>query len=105
MSEQDLIAGRKWAEEVLADLDTEPEDFRFAFLRRMKAEFKVKDLDPGAMTDEQAMKFGRQVISFGTYRDQRYDDAPLSYLEWLADQNSELRRYIKSRRIKEEQRA
>lgn len=104
MGDADLIAGRKWAEEVLASLATESEDFRFAFMRRMKAEFTAKEIDPGAMTDVQAMTFGRQVINFGTYRDQRYDDAPLDYLEWLADCNAELRRYIKSRRIREEQR-
>lgn len=102
MADQDLIAGRKWAEEVLENLTAESEDFRFAFLRHMKSVFTTKEIDPGAMTDEQSRRFGRNVLNFGVHRDKTYDECPLDYLEWLCDQNAELRRYIKSRRIQEE---
>jgi len=54
------------------------------------------------MPDQQAKAFGSQVIFFGKYSGGTYDDCPLDYLEWLADQNAALVRYLKSRRIQEE---
>jgi hypothetical protein len=97
------ILGRKWAEEVLADNATASEPFRFGFRRRMLAEFKAQEIDRGAMTDEQSREFGAMVIPFGKYAGSRYDEVPLDYLEWLADQNSKLVRYVRSRRVQEEQ--
>lgn len=55
------------------------------------------------MRDDEARKFGRTVVNFGLHRDKCYDDVPLEYLEWLADRNIEILRYIRSRRIRAEQ--
>lgn len=54
------------------------------------------------MGDDEARKFGRSAVNFGVHRDKCYDDVPLEYLEWLADRNIEVLRYIRSRRIKAE---
>lgn len=54
------------------------------------------------LSDEDARAFGHRLLGFGQYRDYRYDDVPLGYLEWLADQNIQLVRYIRSRRVQGE---
>ncbi len=54
------------------------------------------------MTDEESKQFGHTLVSFGKHQGCHYDDVPLDYLEWLADRNVEVLRYIKSRRIKKE---
>ena len=54
------------------------------------------------LSDEAARTFGRRIIGFGKYACSRYDDAPMDYLEWLADQNVQLIRYIRSRRVQAE---
>lgn len=100
---QDRIDGRRWAEELLADVHLARPAFQQGFMRRMLAEFKANEIDRRAMTDEQAREFGAVLIQFGKHSGLRYDDAPLDYLEWLADQNSVLARYVRSRRIREEQ--
>lgn len=63
---------------------------------------KIEPVRP--MSDDDARMFGRSVVSFGVHRDKCYDDVPLEYLEWLADRNTEILRYIRSRRIRAEQR-
>lgn len=56
------------------------------------------------MTELEARTFGRQRIDFGKYEDERIDDIPMDYLRWLADAKDEfreeLRRYLRSRRLK-----
>lgn len=54
------------------------------------------------MDDSEARGFGRRTLGFGVHRDKRYDEVPLEYLEWLADQNLALRRYLASRRVQRE---
>lgn len=99
------IAGRKWAEEVLADLPIDKtEEYQYGFMDRMKRCFAVKELDPQAMTDEEAREFGRQTLGFGAHAGKTYDDCPLAYLEWLTDTKNALDRYLRSRRIYEERR-
>lgn len=100
---QERIDGRKWAEEVLGDLPTDKQDpFRQGFMDRMQRCFQVTEFDPGAMTDAQSQAFGRRVLNVGCHRDKTYDECPLDYIEWLAEQNAELTRYLRSRRIREE---
>lgn len=55
------------------------------------------------MDDDDARRFGRKTLCFGIHRDKRYDEVPLDYLEWLADQNLALSRYLASRRVQREQ--
>ena len=59
------------------------------------------------MTDVESREFGTEQIPFGKFRGTPYDSVPLEYLEWLADESlvmaQNLRRYLKSRRIKGEQ--
>jgi hypothetical protein len=54
------------------------------------------------LSDEAARKFGRRTLGFGIHRDKRYDEVPLDYLEWLADQHTDLVRYIRSQRVQRE---
>jgi hypothetical protein len=68
---------------------------KFAPLKEKQQQFRP-------MTDDEAKRFGRSVVNFGVHRDKCYDDVPLDYLEWLADRNVEVLRYIKSRRIRAE---
>lgn len=101
--ERDRIAGREWAEAVLEDLADHTADFLVGFRRRMLAEYKAAEVDRTAMSDDEARRFGGQIITFGVHQSKRYDDVPLDYLEWLADQNAALVRYVRSRRVKAEQ--
>jgi hypothetical protein len=102
-SDRDRIAGREWAEAVLDDLADHTADFLVGFRRRMLAEYRAAEVDRTAMSDDAARRFGDQIITFGVHQGQRYDDVPLEYLEWLADQNAALVRYVRSRRVKAEQ--
>jgi hypothetical protein len=52
------------------------------------------DLSP--MSEAEVVAFGSKVITFGQYAGARYNDVPVDYLEWLADQNSILTKYLRS---------
>ena len=99
----DRIAGRKWAEEVLAEDMTDA--FRAGFLGRIQKCFAVREIDPKAMSDKEARKFGRRIIGFRPHRGKTYDECPLDYLDWLAGKNLDLVAYLRSRRIREEREA
>jgi len=102
-SDQDRIAGRKWAEETLAGIADESADYREGFWREIgRHQPKPSPLKLGLMSDEQAREFGRRTIGFGTHGTKRYDDAPLEYLKWLAEANVDLARYVGSRRVQAE---
>jgi len=97
------IEGRKWAEEVLGDLPADEQDpFRRGFMDRIKRCFNVAELDSRAMSNRESCDFGRQVITFGQHIGKIYDEVPLDYLDWLAEQNAKLVRYVRSRRIRDE---
>jgi hypothetical protein len=102
------IAMRKAAEELVKYATTEyGRDERFwEVVRNHAVTFAPMPPSPPAtiepLSDEAARAFGRQVINFGQYAHQRYDDVPLGYLEWLADRNIQLVRYIRSRRVQSE---
>lgn len=96
------IDGRKWAEAVIQDLDNNSTEFQAAFWRALGKHLAPTDLDPKAMTDEEAKEFGQQTISFGKHNGETYDNIPIDYLEWLADRNLPLTRYLRSRRIRDE---
>lgn len=97
--DQERIAGRQWADSVIDDLAAEHPEYRVGFWRRVKAELKPTDIDPRAMTDEEAREYGKCLVGFGKYHDKRIDDVPLDYWEWLADANAKVQRYLRSRRI------
>lgn len=59
----------------------------------------------GRMTDDEARKFGDRTVGFGKHADDRWDDVPLDYLEWLAESQREkldILRYYESRRVQAE---
>jgi len=106
-ADRDRIDGREFAEEVLRDV--EGTNFSSAFLSgfwrevRCRAKMRRADVPANAgMSNERSKVFGRRTIEFGKYSGKRYDDVPLEYLEWLADQGAELLSYLRSRRIKDE---
>lgn len=102
---QERIDGRKWAEEVLEEVYKHSDAFQLGFLRYMKNQFggkEVRVVGPRPFSDAKAREFGHHVIPFGKHAGSRYDEVPLDYLEWLVDQNTELARYLMSRRIKDE---
>ena len=101
--DQDRIEGRKWAEAVISGLVADTADYREGFWREVRRHQPRPDpLKLGLMADEQAREFGRRTMCFGMHVGKRYDEAPLAYLEWLADQNAELARYVGSRRVQAE---
>ena len=103
-ADRDRIAGREWAEEVMREVNDEvnTDDFRRGFWREVKSFQRVVETNKSetALSDERSREFGKRMVEFGKFRGQRYDDVPLDYLEWLADQGVVLRRYLESRRIK-----
>jgi len=102
-ADQDRIDGRKWADEVLTDLAAKSGDYQMGFWREIRRRQPTPDpLKAGLMTDDQSREFGRRTMYFGMHLGKRYDEAPLDYLEWLADQNVELARYVGSRRVQAE---
>ncbi len=105
-ADKDRIDGRVFAEEVFRDVEETnfSDDFRMGFWREVRRLSKVKarQSDKTAMSDERSWEFGCRIVEFGKFRGKRYDDVPLDYLEWLADQGAELQSYLKSRRVKAE---
>ena len=103
-ADRDRIAGRRWAEEVLHEVEDEgnSDAFRAGFWREIRRRVKLRKPSKTVMSDRKSREFGRRVVEFGKFRGQRYDDVPLDYLEWLADQGTELQAYLESRRVKEE---
>ena len=57
-----------------------------------------------AMNQQESREFGQEVIPFGKHQGIRVDEIPLDYLEWYADLDfvDKARRYLRSRRIREE---
>ena len=97
------IAGREWAEEVLAALpDDEISRYRRGFMDCVKRYFTVQEIDPRAMTDKESRTFGQMQMGFGSHSALTYDECPMDYLEWLEEANRNLSRYLRSRRIRAE---
>ena len=101
-ADKDRVEGRKWAEDVLAAMGDTTPAYRLGFWRRMKRELHPQEIDSKAMTDREARTFGRSIVEFGKHRGLRVDDVPLEYWEWLADENSKVQRYLRSKRITRE---
>ena len=104
-ADQDRIDSRELAEDHVADLARMSEEFRHGWWRRIKRELPVQEIDPKAMTDEEAKEFGCRFIEFGQHAGKQYDAVPLDYLEWLVDTKVTLQRYLRNRRIAAERRA
>lgn len=108
MTVEHNIAMRKAAEAVVeliaAEYDDDPRFWQVvrdhALKRAPMPPSPPATVEP--LSDEAARTFGRQVINFGQYAHQRYDDVPIRYLEWLADRNIQLVRYVRSRRVQSE---
>ena len=99
-ADTDRIGGREWAEDVLAELTDASDAFLLGFWRRLKRELPTQEIDPSAMTDEEAGEFGKSVVNFGKkYLGWRVHDVPLEHWEWLADANGNIQRYLRNRRI------
>jgi hypothetical protein len=104
---RERIEGHRWAEEVLSDVGEHgsvvfTEGFWREVAKHMPERFKIVVRTARPMTDEESRRFGGDRLKFGKYFNERYDEVPLDYLEWLVERNEELRRYLTSRRIKEE---
>jgi hypothetical protein len=55
------------------------------------------------LSDLEGKRFGRQLITFGTWKDCSYEHVYLQdadYLDWLADRGMELLRWLKWRKAK-----
>lgn len=103
MSDQQRIAGRQWAEDVLLSLDGTSPDYRLGFRRRMKAWLAEQDPPmPRTMRDEEARVFGNLIVEFGKYAGKRVDDVPLEYWDWCLQENEKVRNYVASRRVQAE---
>ena len=61
---------------------------------------------PKSMTDEESRAYGQTLMPLGQYKGKPIDTVPLQYLDWLCREQesfySELRRYLKSRRVRTE---
>jgi len=63
-----------------------------------------EELRKSTMGMQEAREFGRVEIEFGRYEGQCIDEVPMRWLEWYASQDfvDKVRRYLRSRRIQEE---
>lgn len=109
MSDKTRIEGHRWAEEVVANVSEHDDaDFRLGFWREI-----AKQLPPAhrpraqttlrPMSDQESRAFGNRRITYGEFAGQRYDDVPMERLDWYVVQSEELRRYVASRRVREEE--
>jgi len=102
------IAAR-YAAEVIASLADEEEKIHGRLLwvqlhNICCAHVPCKKQQEEIMTEQQARRFGMELIPFGEFAGSQVDDIPLERLQWYADQRfvDKLRLYLKSRRIIDE---
>ncbi len=103
--------------EATADLVTQeshnlPEEGRERFWEVLAKELKghlpdqKRNFNFEPMTDREARLFGEEEMKFGKFRGKYIDEVPLDYLEYLADAqrmfSTKIRRYLESKRIKQE---
>lgn len=48
------------------------------------------------MTPVEAFDYASNTMGFGQYANRKVQDVPLDYLEWVADQNLQLQRYLRT---------
>lgn len=103
-AQRERIAGRKFAEDVIASLLDEHPEYGAGFWRWMKREFLTAVEPPKPpMSDEECKRFGKAVWKYGEkYCGWQVDRIPLEYWEFLNDQNIPIQRYLASRRIQAE---
>jgi len=97
-SDKQRIAGRKWAEETIETAMEEGPDFMDGFVRQIRRVFAA-DLaknDPDVMTREEAIAFEHEEIVFGKHKGFEWGEVDAGYIAWLADQNRQLSRYVRS---------
>lgn len=106
-------AGRKSAEEILMVLDVPASPIAsVAFWERLreivleKAPLPKLPEEVIPYTQDEAKKFGKEIIPFGKHEGRFIDEIPLTYLCWLADVSrsfsAKLVRYLRSDRIQYE---
>ncbi len=103
-ADRDRIEGREWAEEVIADVLENTDDFIEGFerqIRRVYRMFRTHLTDQGAMTHKEAIEFEKEQVGFGCYTARTYATTPPEYLAWLVDANLDLARYVRSERFQE----
>lgn len=90
---------REDAESLVALAGEQPEKF-WRLLADVVASKLPADIEPPAMTTEQAHSFERQPIPFGKHAGFPIGEVPVSYLLWLTEQPDEfrtkLRQYVKT---------
>ena len=97
------IAGRKWAEEVIAYAEGEGFGFFEGFVRGIRSRFEERLTPQGAMTELEARVFENKTIDFGIHEGEVYGYVEAEYLAWVVDKFEPLRRYVKSVRFRRRQ--
>jgi hypothetical protein len=99
------IAGREAAEMFIAEYtEGESEEWLIGFARaclKYSESVLKMPVDRAAMTSEEAQKYERVVFTYGKHKDKSIGDIPMSYLNWIADTNRALLRYVDSQRGRE----
>ena len=100
----DKVEGRRHAEELfgIIEIDEESVEFREAFwlkfisLIPIPPDVEVPKLKRPTMTEEEALRFERKPILFGTHKDLLHQEVPTGYLLWLSKESEELASYLRS---------
>lgn len=74
-------------------------------MTHLTEEEKPKPIEELPMTIDEAKVFGKQIMTFGQHQGKQIDQVPIDYLDFIADTTpfyKNLRRYLKSDRIKRE---
>ena len=102
-SDKQRIAGRKWAEETIETAMDEGPDFMDGFVRQIRRVFaaELTKNDPDVMTEEEAIAFEAERITFGKHSGSTWGEAPASWIAWLSDQQRPLNRYVRSERFQQ----
>ncbi len=101
---KDRIAGRIEAEQMIEMLQTSEKSpaWQQGFFRELhRASIASGDVTIErlkVMDDEQAKRFEKKTIDFGTHRGIEYRSVPITYLTWLADSVLNLQAYLRSER-------
>jgi len=101
---KDRIEGRKFAEELLTFIPADSsEEFMEAFAKRLLCFVETIVLSNETtlmvMNDKAAERFENcHRIMYGKHKGKKYIEVPIEYLTWIADSNSQLQAYLRSKR-------
>lgn len=100
MPDNQRIEYRKEVQELLKFVGDKTPEFWEVFADEIKQRDLLQSeevINPEEFNDEEGNKFGETIVGFGVHASEKYNQVDLAYLEYIADKNIKLVKYVKWR--------